>query len=194
MRMGELRYTAAEAKKATFVERGLTRSDISFAEGDQYAILELKQSSTDMEHTDVQIILAATDELICPVATLRRLFISDPCPPKALRFRLQSSAFSCQAVVNILKQRKAEAGLLEANYSGHNFRKRAAQHAADHNMLVESIKRLSRWTSNAFKLYFTTTSKTLFNLNLSFQKSIPLAVPRATLQGPTVTMIQGLKP
>ncbi len=39
MRMGELTYTAAEAKKATFAETDLTRSDISFAEGDQYAIL-----------------------------------------------------------------------------------------------------------------------------------------------------------
>ncbi len=33
MRMGELTYMAAEAKKATFVETYLTKSDISFAEG-----------------------------------------------------------------------------------------------------------------------------------------------------------------
>lgn len=39
MRMGELIYIAAEAKKAMFAETDLTRSDISFAEGDQYAIL-----------------------------------------------------------------------------------------------------------------------------------------------------------
>ncbi len=37
-----LTFTAAETKKATFAETGLTRSDISFAEGDQYAILRLK--------------------------------------------------------------------------------------------------------------------------------------------------------
>ncbi len=42
MTIGELTYTAAEAKKATFAETGLTRWDISFAEGDQYAILRLK--------------------------------------------------------------------------------------------------------------------------------------------------------
>ena len=53
MRMGELIYTAVEVKKATFLETGLTRSDISFAEGDQYAILRLKQSKTDTEHTRV---------------------------------------------------------------------------------------------------------------------------------------------
>ena len=39
MRMGELTYKAAEAKKATFAETDLTRSDISFVERDQYAIL-----------------------------------------------------------------------------------------------------------------------------------------------------------
>ncbi len=34
MRMREMTYTAAEAKKAMFLETGLTRLDISFAEGD----------------------------------------------------------------------------------------------------------------------------------------------------------------
>ena len=53
MRMGELTYTAAEAEKATFAETGLTTLDISFAEGDQCAILRLKQSKTDTEHTGV---------------------------------------------------------------------------------------------------------------------------------------------
>lgn len=53
MRMEELTYTAAEAKKATLSETGLTRSDISFVEGDQYAILRLKQSKTDTEHSGV---------------------------------------------------------------------------------------------------------------------------------------------
>ncbi len=81
-------YTAAEAKKTTFAETSLTRSDISFAEGDQYAILRLKRSKINMEHTGVQIILAATGELTCPVAALRRLFIQDPCSPNAPLLRL----------------------------------------------------------------------------------------------------------
>ncbi len=60
-------------------------------------------------------------------------------------------------------------------------------------MLNESILRLGRWTSNIFKLYFTTTLETLFNLNLSFQKGMSLAVPRATVKGLTVTAIRGPK-
>ncbi len=39
MRIGELKYKAAEAKKTTFAETGFPRSDISFAGGDRYAIL-----------------------------------------------------------------------------------------------------------------------------------------------------------
>ena len=61
-------------------------------------------------------------------------------------------------------------------------------------MLNESILRLGRWTSNTFKLYFTTTPGRLFNLNLSFQKGMALAVFRATVQGPTVTAMRGPKP
>ncbi len=182
MRMGELTTISGEAKKGTFAEKDLTRSDISFAKGDQYAILRLKQSKIKKEHTWVQIILAATGEPTCPVATLRRLFIQEPRLPNPPLFRLQSAAFSCQAVVNLLKQRITAAGLPEVNSFGHTFRKVAAQHAANQSILNESIQRLDRWTSNNFKLFFTTTPETHFNLHLSFQKGMPRAVSRATVQ------------
>lgn len=90
MKMGELTYTAVEAKKTTFAETNLTRSDISFAERDQYAILQFKQNKTDIEHTGMQIVLTATGERICRVVALRRLFTQDPCPPNAPLFRVQS--------------------------------------------------------------------------------------------------------
>ncbi len=151
MKMGELIYTAAKAKKATFAKTGLTRLDISFAEGDQYAILRLKRSKTDTKYTGVKIILAATGERTCPLAALRKLFIQDSRPVNAPLFRLQSAAFSRQGVVNILKQRIAAEGFSESNYFGHSFRKGEAQHAADHGMLDESIQRLGHWTSNAVR-------------------------------------------
>lgn len=143
----------------------------------------------DAEHTGVQIIIAAMGEPTSPIAALRRLFLQDPRPSNAPLFRLQSLAFFCQAFVNILKQRITVAGLSKANYSGHSFRKGVAQHAADHGMLDESIQRLGDWTSNAFKLYFTTSSEMLFNLNLSFQKGILLAILRSTVQSPTVAIL-----
>ena len=90
-------------------------------------------------------------------------------------------------MVAILKKRIALAGLSESDFSGHSFRKRAAQHAADNGILDESIQRLGRWTSNAFKLYFTTTLETLLNLNLSFQKGISLAISREEVLAPVIS-------
>ncbi len=152
MRLGQITHTEAEAKKSTVAETKLTRSDISFTDGDEYATLQLKRSKTDVEHTGVQIILAA----------------KNPCPPNASMFRLSYVAFSRQNVVAILKKQIASEGLSESDFSCHSFHNRAAQHAADSKMLDESIQRLGHWTSNTFKIYFTTTPKTLFSMNLSF--------------------------
>ncbi len=42
MRLREITYMTAEAKKSTFAETKLTGSDTSFVEGDQYVTLRLK--------------------------------------------------------------------------------------------------------------------------------------------------------
>lgn len=125
------------------------------------------------------MILAASGDATCPVSALQKLFVLDPRLPNAPLFRLSSSPFSFHNVVSILKKRLNLVGLSDTGYSGHSFRKEAAQHAADNGMLDESRKRLGRWTSDAVKSYFRTRSDALFNLNLSFQKGVPLDVPRA---------------
>ena len=114
------------------------------------------------------------------MTALRRLFRNDPQPSTSPLFRL-GTAFTRASVIASLKKRLIAAGINDSAYSGHSFRKGAAQHAADHGMLDESIQRLGRWSSNAFQLYFQTSQASLFNLNLSFQKGIPLAVPRAVV-------------
>ena len=144
-------------------------------------MFRLKQSKTNTKHTGAQIVLTATDEKTCPVAALSCLYTLDPQPANALLFRLSSSAFSRFSVVTALKKRLSLAGLAQSNYFGYSFRKDAAQHAADHGMLDEMIQKLGWWTCNAFRLYFTTLPKLLYNLNLSFQKGMPLAVPKATI-------------
>lgn len=50
MRIGELTYTAADAKKVIFAQTSLTRSDISFVKGNPYAILHFKQSKTNRKY------------------------------------------------------------------------------------------------------------------------------------------------
>ena len=95
-------------------------------------------------------------------------------------------AFSRQNFVAILKKCIASAGLSESDFSGHRIRKGVAQNATDNGVLVERIQRLGCWTSNAFKLHFTTKPETLFNFNLSLEKSVPLAVPRAVVSAPVI--------
>lgn len=45
-RLDEITYTAANKKKVSFSEVNATRSNISFAEYDQYATLRLKTETT----------------------------------------------------------------------------------------------------------------------------------------------------
>ena len=92
----------------------------------------------------MQITLAATGEPTFLLAALRGLFIQDSRSANAPLFRLQSVVFSCQSVVNILKQRIVAEGLSESNYSGYSFLKGAVQHETDHNMLNDSIQKLGR--------------------------------------------------
>lgn len=181
LRLGEITYTHAERNKSSFASTSTTRSDVFFSENDQYAILRLKRSKTDINHTGVQIVLAATGEPTCPVASLRRLFLVDPQLPSAPLFQLASGSFPRQRVITILRSRLIQAGLSDTGFSGHSFRKGAAQHASDHGMLEENIQKLGRWSSDAFQHYFKDSSATLFHLNLSFQKGVPLAIPRASL-------------
>lgn len=75
MRTGELTYMAIEAKKATFAEISLIKSDMFFAKSDRYTILYLKQHKTNMEYTRIQIFLAVTSKQMYPIATLKKLFI-----------------------------------------------------------------------------------------------------------------------
>lgn len=78
LRSGEFTYSLKDQPGSrTFTNTKLTRSDITFDENFDYAILRLKRSKTDLDHKGVEIILAATHDQICPVAALRKLFLLD---------------------------------------------------------------------------------------------------------------------
>lgn len=76
-----------------------------------------------------------------------------------------------------LKRRKTDTN--HTGYSSHSFRRGAAQHASDNGMLDEDTQKLGRWSSESFRLYFTTSAQTLYNLNMSFQTGRPVALQRA---------------
>ena len=191
LRLGEITYSSTDRKKLAFIHTSPTRGDVSFAEDDQFATLWLKQSKTDVDHMGVQIILAASQNPTCLVTALRRLFIENPQPPNAHLFSI-GNAFPRSSVISIFRKRLVACGIPDTGYSGYSFCKGAAQHAANHGMLKENIQQLGRWTSNVFQLYFQTSQASLFNLNLSFQKGRPVAVPRATpAHNTTIPTVQG---
>lgn len=155
--------------------------EILFEEGNQYPILHLKQSKTDVSHTGVQSILSATDPSTWSVLALRRSFVQDFQPASKLLVRLSFSSFSWQNIVSILEKRIAKVVLLEKTFQVMVLGKSAAHCTSDRGMLDSSIQKLGRWFYNAFKLDFTTTLEALFNVNLSFQKDIPLAILQAII-------------
>ncbi len=81
----------------------------------------------------------------------------------------------------VLHERLIKADIIATDFSEHSFWKDVAQYNVDQSTLDESIQPLGKCTSNGFQLYFQTSPGTFYNLNLSFQKGIPMVVPLAEL-------------
>ena len=140
LRAGEFTWDQRQyADPRIFQATKATRGDIQFApnfESLTLTLKSLKSSKTDVEHTGVRIVIAASkDPTFCPVWAMRVLFQMDPQPPNAPLFNMG------------------------AKLTGHSFRRGAAQHASDLGMLHHEIQLLGRWSSDAFKLYFTATPR-----------------------------------
>ena len=147
--MGEFTYTKTElGNRKLFSGTKLTRSNITFSENDQHVVLRLKRSKTDDKHTGVEIIIAATNDSLCPVSAFRKLFMFNPKSNNAPLFSLaDGAAFAHNPVIEILRQRLQSVGIPYQSYSDHSFQKGAAQHASDNGILNEHIQKLGRWFS-----------------------------------------------
>ena len=155
--------------RETFESTSLTRSDVTFAENDEYARLRLKRSKTDTLFKGVDILLAATGTPTCPVHALRQLFQLDPRPDNAPLFNLTHRKFTYNTFVPIVQERIRRAGIPNpTSYKGHSFRRGAAQQASNNGLPDADIQALGRWTSQAFKAYFKTIDSQRYNLSAWF--------------------------
>jgi hypothetical protein len=76
---GEFTYEAKDlCNKRSFKNTSLLCSDITFSDLDEHIIVSLKQSKTNYNYIGVDIIIAVTATLTCPVQVLRRLFEDNP--------------------------------------------------------------------------------------------------------------------
>ena len=130
LRMGEFTNTATELAASGASPKVLRRSDISFSENHDTATLLLRRSKTDVNNTGVRIILARTGGIACPVASLLHLLATDPQDQSDTLFRFTNGPFTRTRVLSALSLGLSEIGIQDSGYSGHSFRRGAAQHAS----------------------------------------------------------------
>jgi integrase len=170
LRVGEFTYSASDRRNThVFASTKLTRSDIRFSTTRDHALLTLKRSKTDRNHEGVNIVLAATNDAACPVDALSKLLTHDLQPPSSPLFSLSNGTFTSSAFQSAVISKLRRSGGRTEGIKGHSFRKGAAQHAHNAGIRNDHIQALGRWTSDAFRLYFSTSPTTLYSWNRQFQ-------------------------
>ena len=175
LRMGEVTYEAKDSPGSDwFFETKVTRSCIKFSENNDHVRLHLKRSKTDIKNEGTTILVAAIDSPLCPVKALLQLFALDPQQSNAPLFSFSGQPFTKDRVHRKLNDFLRSNGIDPKDYTLHSFRKGAAQHAKDSGMRDDQIQALGRWTSQAFQVYFKTSSATLYAYQIQFQNGKPL--------------------
>lgn len=74
----EFTYTKANLKNCKiFSVTKLTKADITFLQDNQYVILHLKKSKTDIKYIRVEVIIAAGNNATYSVSALGQIFMFD---------------------------------------------------------------------------------------------------------------------
>lgn len=195
-RCGELTYEEKDKANIDFFRQSrVCRRDVRFSENFDSVTITLRSSKTDTEYNGVAVFIAATTEgdeiLTCPVTALRMLFLIDPQPVAEPLFNYGGTAFTRKRVLHDLKMRLVANNRNPTGFSGHSWRKGAAQHASDNGVPHYEIQILGRWTSEAFKLYITISHAQRIAINKQFQTgrvspAFDPAVPPPPLHHPSL--------
>lgn len=174
LRSREFTYEAKDLRDLlAFQSTNILRSDVTFSDSNDYVIIALKRSKTDLQHKGVAIVISATDTATCPVKALCRLFTEDPRPQMDPLFRFPSKTFSYHNFVTELRKRLAAHGVPNSTrFTGHSLRRGAATTAKLNGMLNSDIQRLGRWSSEAFERYIDTDIAYRFRLNRQFLRGV----------------------
>jgi hypothetical protein len=175
LRMGEVTYDSKHlANRHLFVQQRVTRSCIRFSPTGDHMQLTIPRSKTDKKNQGTTIIIAAVASPLCAVKAMIELFAKDPQPSDAPLFSFDGAPFTKDRLNHHLRQRLVARGLSTEGILLHSFRKGAAQHAMDSGMREDQVQLLGRWTSEAFRKYFTTSRETYYATSFLFQTGCPL--------------------
>ena len=174
LRIGEFTYLDADKQLGhTFSRWFLTKGSIHVAQDASYLELTIHASKTDPFRKGIMLTIAATNDLACPVHSMRKLqAIDSHCPPHAPLFcvgKHDPYSFLREYIVQRLQELAATAGLEGDNWNGHSFRRGAATWAAQVGISDTEIQVLGRWRSDAYKAYIEYTGEERIALSKRFQ-------------------------
>jgi len=157
----------------------LSRSSVQFQP--DFVTLHLPSSKTDPYRQGTLIPLASSPDIACPVTALSSLFTRYPSnSPSDPLFSRTFGPFNQAWVISRLHSALLASGIDPTGYSGHSFRRGAANTAAAAGIPKSGIKELGRWKSDAVDRYFSTSTTQSNRLLLSRQLH--------SLPGPTTSM------
>jgi integrase len=177
MRIGEFTHKQSDLDDLNrFTIEKLTRRCVTQSEGGDHYILFLPRSKTDHDNSGVHIVVATASDAACPHYHMMALINGDKREPYDPLFNLSTGAFTREKALSILNKRLARVGIDPQEYSGHSFRKGAAQEAYNNHMSEEQIQALGRWSSDVVRRYFKRNPMRLFALQKQFQtgRTLPL--------------------
>lgn len=169
LRLGEITYTLAHTKDMRrFQAERPTRRCVTLDSQNEALTLLLPRSKTDRNNDGIRLLVSRASDSACPIHHFLKLQEEDPQPDGAPLFRLHTGPFHRTQVIAALQRRLQAIGHSTQGFSGHSFRKGAAQHAYDNHLHDDQIQLLGRWTSEAFRRYYKTDPRRLFETHQQF--------------------------
>ena len=109
--------------------------------------------------------LGSINKDICPTQALKRYLMNRPPGQGALFLSQDGSPCSRDHFVHAVHHTLSKAGLNPLLYAGHSFRIGAATTAAAAGIPPHTIKRLGRWSSDAYTLYVRQSDSSLLHIS-----------------------------
>lgn len=155
LRAGELTWSKWNSTDHT---THLSRGSVTFLKDGTGVLLHLPCSKTDPLGKGTIIPLAPADDIACPVSSLRTLFTRYPRPATDPLFSRLVGPFDRDWFEISLKQAILYTGRDPSTFSGHSFRRGAANSAIAAGIPKDEVKELGRWKSSAIDRYITPKS------------------------------------
>jgi hypothetical protein len=133
--------------------QSLSRESIQFVRDG--VILQLPASKTGPFRKGMSIPLSPLGKIICPVSALRTFVKPYPRPATSPLFSRLIGPFDRKWVLGKLRQALLFAGVNAAGFSGHSFRRGAANSPLKAGISREGIMKMGRWKCDSVDRYFS---------------------------------------